>query len=205
MLKNQGRMNRYTKIATKFFSISFTLLLFSKIALAQEDHDLIFQHMQDSVSTLWKDTSLYFPHKDFVKVIGYTYNEGLNEGNAEYFTIYDARKKKFAKTINPVHTVLTKSQTDTLLSILNDTVAFTWGQAGCYMPHHAFVFYDAKEKPVALIDICFMCDQTVSWPRTPIMRWGGLSEDGRIRLYEFCKFVGMNMKVSDEDLLPEEK
>jgi hypothetical protein len=29
--------------------------------------------------------------------------------------------------------------------------------AGCYTPHNAFVFYDARHKPVAYLEICFDC------------------------------------------------
>jgi len=31
------------------------------------------------------------------------------------------------------------------------------GVAGCYIPHNAFVFYDAEKKPVAFLEICFDC------------------------------------------------
>jgi hypothetical protein len=29
--------------------------------------------------------------------------------------------------------------------------------AACYVPHNAFVFYDAAKKPVAFIEVCFAC------------------------------------------------
>lgn len=29
--------------------------------------------------------------------------------------------------------------------------------AGCYIPHNAFVFYNAEKKPVAFLEICFDC------------------------------------------------
>lgn len=29
--------------------------------------------------------------------------------------------------------------------------------AACYTPHNAFVFYDAKGKPVAFVEVCFTC------------------------------------------------
>jgi len=29
--------------------------------------------------------------------------------------------------------------------------------AGCYMPHNAFVFYNADKKPVAFLEVCFDC------------------------------------------------
>ena len=32
----------------------------------------------------------------------------------------------------------------------------------CYNPHHAFVFFDAEEKILGSVDICFMCSDYVS-------------------------------------------
>ena len=29
--------------------------------------------------------------------------------------------------------------------------------AGCFLPHNAFVFYDAAKKPVAYVEVCFSC------------------------------------------------
>lgn len=37
--------------------------------------------------------------------------------------------------------------------------------AGCYIPHNAFVFYDAKKKPVAFVEVCFMCRATRIQPK----------------------------------------
>jgi len=34
----------------------------------------------------------------------------------------------------------------------------------CYAPHHAFVFYDAAGKPVAHLEICFMCNKHRAFP-----------------------------------------
>ena len=37
-------------------------------------------------------------------------------------------------------------------------------QAACYVPHNAFVFYDAGHKPVAFLEICFDCLGTRLFP-----------------------------------------
>ncbi|HRE73047.1 MAG TPA: hypothetical protein PK637_08315 [Flavobacteriales bacterium] len=37
------------------------------------------------------------------------------------------------------------------LSLLNE------GMAGCYIPHHAIIFYDDQNKPIAWMSACFMC------------------------------------------------
>ena len=34
----------------------------------------------------------------------------------------------------------------------------TNGISSCYIPHHAIVYYDDKDKPVASLSICFMCE-----------------------------------------------
>jgi|UniRef100_UPI0037841753 hypothetical protein len=38
--------------------------------------------------------------------------------------------------------------------------------AGCYFPHHVFVFY-SKQKPVGAIEVCFMCAGKRCWPDQP--------------------------------------
>jgi hypothetical protein len=35
----------------------------------------------------------------------------------------------------------------------------------CYVPHHAFVFYDAADQPVATLEICFTCRRFDATPR----------------------------------------
>lgn len=34
----------------------------------------------------------------------------------------------------------------------------------CYVPHHAFVFYDAGGRPVAHLEVCFTCRRTIATP-----------------------------------------
>jgi hypothetical protein len=36
--------------------------------------------------------------------------------------------------------------------------------ARCFNPHHGFAFYDASNKAVAWIEVCFECGNTESWP-----------------------------------------
>ncbi len=39
--------------------------------------------------------------------------------------------------------------------------------AKCYEPHHAFVFYDLAKKPVAFIEVCFICHAEKFHPESP--------------------------------------
>jgi len=38
---------------------------------------------------------------------------------------------------------------------------------GCYNPHNAFVFYNARKKPVAFLEICFDCTISRTYPEDP--------------------------------------
>lgn len=34
----------------------------------------------------------------------------------------------------------------------------------CFRPHHAFIFYDVRHKPVAWVDVCFECGNAKAHP-----------------------------------------
>ena len=137
-------------------------------------------------------TGNLFPPTKYVKVVGYTFNKGndKDDGSCD-FSIIDRKTKKIVKSVDSVKYTLTKPQADTLLMILNDSSTFREGESGCYVPHHAFVFFDATNKPVAHIDICFMCAQSYSYPRYATAKFGGLSEKGDEALFLFCHNLWM--------------
>ena len=64
--------------------------------------------------------------------------------------------------INPEGAELTPAQIQTLLTAI--TGRHTSNPHDCYQPHHAFVFYDSHDRPVAWIDVCFSCQRQRSWP-----------------------------------------
>jgi hypothetical protein len=151
---------------------------------------------QDSLRKLWSNPKLNFPQKKFSKVVGYTFNKGKSSiASGEDSEIYDGKAKTFAKSKSQTSYPLTKQQSDTLLQILNDTTSFEWGQSGCFLPHHAFIFYNAKGKPIAWIDIGFECSQIGATPYSPKMKWRGLSSIGYTRIYNFCQRLGMPMDL----------
>ena len=58
--------------------------------------------------------------------------------------------------LNGQGVLLTDSQTRTLLPTLT-TATVRKHRTACYLPHHAFVFYDAAGRPIAHSEICFTC------------------------------------------------
>ena len=85
----------------------------------------------------------FFPQKKFTKVVAYTFNSGLHYGDPDmHYTVYNPDSNKLAYTLKDSIT-LTNAQTDTLLSIVNDTSSYVCCAFACFDPHHAFVFYNA--------------------------------------------------------------
>jgi hypothetical protein len=65
--------------------------------------------------------------------------------------------------LNAPGALLSPSQVHRLLSDANAGKPLD-KRKPCYVPHHAFVFYDAAEKPVATLEICFTCRRFIATP-----------------------------------------
>lgn len=65
--------------------------------------------------------------------------------------------------INAPGAVLTPAQVKRVVATAN-TPAPLKKYKPCYVPHHAFVFYDAADKPVATLEVCFTCNRHVATP-----------------------------------------
>ncbi len=65
--------------------------------------------------------------------------------------------------LNAPGTALSATQVKRLLATAN-TPAPLDHYKPCYVPHHAFVFYDAADKPVATLEVCFMCRRHTATP-----------------------------------------
>jgi hypothetical protein len=60
------------------------------------------------------------------------------------------------RTLKKSGALLSADQTARLLAAQQRKV-MQRPKAACYVPHNAFVFYDAKRQPVAFLEICFDC------------------------------------------------
>lgn len=96
-----------------------------------------------------------WPGNDFVEVRAYAWPiESMENQKGEYVILEDMSLKPGA--VNKDGTILSADQVRRLL------LAVTGEHkdhpiASCYMPHNAFVFYNAERKPVAFVEICFDC------------------------------------------------
>ncbi len=89
---------------------------------------------------------------------------------------------------------LSKKQVARLTTILNDPRSYKMPFASCFIPHHALLLYDAKNKPVAQVSICFMCERLALEPGKPSAR--SLSTKGQAALQKLCRDLGL--KACDE-------
>lgn len=61
-----------------------------------------------------------------------------------------------ARAINPEGALLSPDQVKRLLAAAGGNHP-RYNPKRCHIPHNAFVFYDAKKKPVAYLELCFSC------------------------------------------------
>jgi hypothetical protein len=71
-------------------------------------------------------------------------------------------------------TLLTAAQTELLLRAITRKPPNTVDLTNCFSPHHAFVFYDAHQKAVAWVEVCFHCNNIAGHPRTPGEPWADM-------------------------------
>ncbi len=91
-------------------------------------------------------------------------------------------KLHFARFLKPTKN-LNKSQTETILKILNDTASYVWGELGTpYFDSH-FTFHDKDGNCIGYTAFSFD-GQTYSTPSLAKMKWGFLTDKARVILME---------------------
>jgi hypothetical protein len=103
-------------------------------------------------------TVVQWPGKAYASVRAYCYDYTA-EHPRSFFV--DGRMHK--GVMDPKGVPMSDAQVKTLLRCI--TVSQPVGpRTPCYAPHHAYVFYDAKGSVVAWFEMCFGCNQQVSYP-----------------------------------------
>jgi hypothetical protein len=61
-------------------------------------------------------------------------------------------------TVTDTGKFLHKEHLDVLKKLFTENLyILSNGLSNCYIPHHAIVYYDDKNKPIASLSVCFMC------------------------------------------------
>lgn len=93
-----------------------------------------------------------YPGVRFSTVRAFAYNRmGFND--FEYLLAPDGT---LGPTVVWPGTTLNEEQVERLIALARQE-SFPKMYVGCFFPRHAFVFYDAHERPVAKLEVCFEC------------------------------------------------
>jgi hypothetical protein len=92
---------------------------------------------------------------------------------------------------------LSKTQINSLLSILNGPSNFGEGEASCFYPRHTFIFLNKKMKVSGIVEICFECSQIYLNPlfSNSVSKYGRLNITGSKKLESFCNQIGMTLDL----------
>jgi hypothetical protein len=117
-----------------------------------------------SASALFADKS--WPSVPFATVRAYAW-----PGDHEHLNAILPGMKLAPGAINKEGALLTPEQLHRLRVAVSPPQHSRGGQtipvSNCYIPHNAFVFYDAAKTPVAYLEVCFSCLGYTAQPRIP--------------------------------------
>ena len=123
-----------------------------------------------------------WPNVPFKHVVAYCYDFSQDTRGSD-ITFPDGSLHKGVIRATTVR--LTEPQVQQVVGLLTKVSEEEDGEADCYEPHHAFVFYDADWKVVASIDVCFLCEDYIARPK-------GVSENIDLAALEkFCRGLGL--------------
>jgi hypothetical protein len=94
-----------------------------------------------------------WPGVAFTEVRAYAWKPSKTD-DAEALILED--KSFVPGVINPEGAFLTPEEVKQLFAAITGRHQGYFGLT-CYLPHNAFVFYDAAKKPVAFYEVCFTC------------------------------------------------
>lgn len=106
-----------------------------------------------------------WPPVAFKTVRAFVYDCEAEHNNMSFFK---ADGSMHQGVINAPGALLSAAQVQRLIAAVT-TEAPRGKYKPCYVPHHAFVFYDGSGKVVAHLEVCFTCGRTIASP-------GGIAE-----------------------------
>ena len=100
-----------------------------------------------------------WPGRSFKTVRAFVYD--CEAGHGMSFFRKDGTMHK--GVLNAPGTLLSPGQVEQLIAAVNRPTPID-RRKPCYVPHHAFVFYNESDKPVANLEVCFTCRRSIATP-----------------------------------------
>ena len=134
-----------------------------------------------------------YPYISTAKVVGYGFN--LRKKGRPECTMPVNPDGTLCKSVEGPGKTLSPAQVLELNKLMSAKNTFGGDVSKCFIPHHAFVYYDASGKVVGQLSICFMCDRLRGAPKVKAKpRKGyktGLSKKRLKGLRKLCVDVGL--------------
>lgn len=161
-------------------------------------------------STILKAGGSVWPGVKYSYVIVYLYNvDGGLAGNHQIL-----KDGKLDKTVVGEGKKLSADQSSKLNKIFGSGAAIDEllnGLSGCYIPRHAIVYYDSKDKAVASMSICFECEgirfYSPAYPRNSYASTPDLVKKAQEKLKELktiIESVGMKTEFKMTEIKKDE-
>jgi hypothetical protein len=104
-------------------------------------------------------TAAGWPSLPYVEVRAYAYNA---QGELDRAILKNGRLDR--TVVNKTGIALTALQIKRLVAAVTGKRPAPNGAAACFIPRHAFVFYNAAKKPIAGVELCFECANAYAKP-----------------------------------------
>jgi hypothetical protein len=111
-------------------------------------------YLMSLFSSFAADPTGSWPPQNYKTIRAFLYNL---EGNSSVPIIQDG--KVSPTVVDPKGVVLDKSQAGQLIAAITGNHE-EYPHMRCYMPRHAYVFYDAANKIVGWFEVCFECQNS---------------------------------------------
>lgn len=131
--------------------------------------------IRNQVREMHPSSELSFP-RDYDSLVQRDREAGINFLQGQAVTA-----KVFSKWLPSARFRLDSSQTARMLTVLNDSSSYRWGEVGTSRRDYQLFFLDAKGETVGYADVDLE-GEVDCYPYRSVMKWGGLSEKGLSRM-----------------------
>lgn len=148
----------------KLFSASVIVVLFLSACSSKPAPECVYKECTCEDTLAVTATSHFFPFNGNQKVIAYEYAGSMSAVSLRLDTgnVFDSSSIKASHVLNADEILQLEKICRNRTEKCNDYTCED-GNDCLYDPHHCIVFYEG-EKPVAYLEMCFICDDSREWP-----------------------------------------
>ena len=143
--------------------------------LREDENSKWFKYELNAMITLLDNPDSLFPYQayDSAHHVFYGSDNDIEIGKwNEVYSEYEYDRVK-----------LSADQEKSILAVINNPMNFSWGECGTPFISRAIIFYNSGNE-IARIEFACSGGQIFTIPENPLIRFGSLTEQGDVRLYQ---------------------